>query len=48
MGQLSYGDWQCAERERQDDREADAALADEMAAENEADDDLDEASEVMA
>lgn len=45
MGQMSYGDWQCAERERQDDREADAAAADEVAAEG---DDLDEATEVMA
>jgi len=44
MTQPSYGDWLCAERERQDDREADAALADEMAE----GDDLDEASEVMA
>lgn len=45
MEQLSYGDHLCAEREREEDRAAEQAHADELAAEQ---DDLDESSEVMA
>ncbi|MFM2058416.1 MAG: hypothetical protein RLY71_2801 [Pseudomonadota bacterium] len=45
MGQLSYGDWLCVQREREEDRLEDEALA----AEDEADDmDDDESTEVLA
>jgi hypothetical protein len=49
MGQLSYVDWLCAQREREEDRLEDEALASEDAAELAGDDnDFDESTEVMA